>query len=717
MSNLPFDDKGISENRIQNLIQEGFSYSSAEKWNKIMETELNASQEVFKDLTLLHEVGFSYRRSSWLRQYNTKSICYLPSDRDIIFSLPISGALGRAVDDRLSMRYVFDQFQAFFPKYYYVILKKGLSQIPCKLMDAPDYLTNTYEDILSLLEKKKKLRIQGSRTTNNNSVLIKCLANDEYSIGRKRVDRIGLLDYLKGLKTNMLILEHIDLDKKFYSNLEYKNIHICTINNSHGEIEIADAYLSKKVNQYETDCPSIDLESGTCGSLKIPHFDEIKKNIKAIAASIPELEYANFILKLTKHGFFIDGIQTGEDLLYNPMRSDKILSFIQRKKEERLQSISKETIENNVHIYELVSEAKKESFTWFMLNSWNKDAEKDMDTSTHSIDEIKWCHEKGFLSYRIDQYGLNKENYQMFLSDRDYRWLRPLNPKYRKMIKNKITPNHMFQRFPGLMPDVYYSILKRNGQTVLLKNINCPEGYDANIESLMRLIKEKRTLAFKRLTGAHGLGFMKVEYKLGHFKVNNEQMSPKKFKNMILSLEDTYLVTEFLKNHFVISSIYSNAVSTVRVMIINEGGDNPIVADAYLRIAAKATGYTDNVAYGGIVAKVDLETGAFSNGEKIENHKYVPCPRHPDTNMPIEGVIENWNEIKSKLVEICKYLSPMEYLGLDVVLTEDGFKLLELNNHQDIHNYVSYSPFVKDYFNRKVLMKKESLRAIERCSL
>ena len=81
----------------------------------------------------------------------------------------------------------------------------------------------------------------------------------------------------------------------------------------------------------------------------------------------------------------------------------------------------------------------KTGFMGYMYRSWKRDLRIDSQSSTLHRKEIKWAHDKGFFSYRIKQYGLTDDNYSEFLSDREYRWLRPINCEYRKWVYDKVS--------------------------------------------------------------------------------------------------------------------------------------------------------------------------------------------------------------------------------------------------------------------------------------
>lgn len=107
-------------------------------------------------------------------------------------------------------------------------------------------------------------------------------------------------------------------------------------------------------------------------------------------------------------------------------------------------------------------------------------------------------------------------------------------------------------------------------------------------------------------------------------------------------------------------------------MVLNPTGCDPYIANAYMRIGTGSTKLTDNLGYGGVSAKVDVDTGRFYDGTQLKNHVITSCPNHPDTGMLIEGQLPEWDKVKQTLTDICNYFGQLEYLGFDVAISSQG---------------------------------------------
>lgn len=137
-------------------------------------------------------------------------------------------------------------------------------------------------------------------------------------------------------------------------------------------------------------------------------------------------------------------------------------------------------------------------------------------------------------------------------------------------------------------------------------------------------------------------------------------------------------------------------------MVINDKITSPQIANAYLITPLKNGKYRQHRKRGASAPRINLETGEIFEPEKIKNHIITPCPVHPDTGVIIRGVIPNWREIKEGVKDVSRYICQLEYMGFDVVATEDSFKILEINTHQDLHRYHHYGARSTDILWKKL---------------
>ncbi len=319
-------------------------------------------------------------------------------------------------------------------------------------------------------------------------------------------------------------------------------------------------------------------------------------------------------------------------------------------------------------------------------------------------DQKKWAYERGFYPWRIRQYNLNEDNYRNIISDEDYFYLYPLNNEYRKWIDDKLTMRYILEPFHEFLPKYYFHIMKNRE---VMRLADCPQTYGSSIKSISEMLQQEKLLVAKKATGTHGVGFYKLEYSEdGTFLVNKKKYSENDFQKFLSDLDD-YVITEYVQMHPEISKFYSGSVNTIRVTLINENGNDPVIPVAYFRIGTSKSGVVDNIAQGGIVCKIDIESGRFYDSQIPINHVYEKVIKHPDSNLELTGTIPNWKLIKEGLLKIAEYCPQLAWLGFDIAVTEDGFKIIEINSHQELHKAHEYPSEVTDYLFRALNKKKK----------
>ena len=120
-------------------------------------------------------------------------------------------------------------------------------------------------------------------------------------------------------------------------------------------------------------------------------------------------------------------------------------------------------------------------------------------------------------------------------------------------------------------------------------------------------------------------------------------------------------------------------------------------------------GFTDNIntAAGGIIVELDKTTGKIVKPEFKMNNWYFPCDKHPDTGVEIRGAIPHWEDIIKKITEITAKIPQIEYMGFDIAVTENSFKIIEINVFPDYTKYLVEDQDTQDFLKKKVAIKRK----------
>jgi hypothetical protein len=76
--------------------------------------------------------------------------------------------------------------------------------------------------------------------------------------------------------------------------------------------------------------------------------------------------------------------------------------------------------------------------------------------------------------------------------------------------------------------------------------------------------------------------------------------------------------------------------------------------------------------------------------------------RHPDSGESFDIQIPRWEQITDKLEQICRDYPQLRYWGFDVAVTEDSFKILEINSLSGLMAAQCKEPLIKDPKTREV---------------
>ncbi|MGN0077380.1 MAG: sugar-transfer associated ATP-grasp domain-containing protein, partial [Coriobacteriales bacterium] len=450
----------------------------------------------------------------------------------------------------------------------------------------------------------------------------------------------------------------------------------------------------------------------------IPHWEHTAATLASMCKTVPQVEFAEFKLDLGEQGFVISAMTSLP--AYNSLIpfSPEITEFLQKKRAQKHDSFADATVRRKRFTHNLSLKIRRtfagivapEGLVPYQSTRWIGDVARDFFAKTGTPASKKiWAYRHGFLSYRLDQYGITEDNWKSFISDFEYRWLRHINSKYRYWLEDKITLKYVAAGFKECFPGYYYYTSLHNGENRIIPMMDLPDGYDADYESILRLARESGVLALKPDEGSHGEGFYKLTWDGTTFRLNGAPATEERVCSILSDPKNQYLITEYIQMHPQLKEIYPDSVNTIRVTVFKQDGRTPVIGNAYMRIGSSRTGFVDNLAAGGICAAVDIETGRYGSAtilDGVNQGNLVPCPVHPDTGVAIEGVLPNWELAKEQILGIAAAIPQLEYFGFDVAITQTGIKLPEINRFPDFPRIDRITPELMDYLLCKLEQKK-----------
>lgn len=670
------------------------------------------------------------------------------SDVDYLFLQPFNNSFVKWMHDLVTTNHVLVDFPEHLPELYFNIIDRENKKVFLPIDTVERKYGENYDDFIRLLDERGELVLRPAVSSGNrSSYIIKRVGENRYKLCADDIDKQRMSIFGYGYDKQMLLCEEYpeELPEGFEPNpckkpeydkdsllelintLKYSYViaepyklregvngvlKLYIANKELKSTELLDAYLLP----FGAESPEHIRVSET-GAVEgrefvIPDWNKLVADTLKMAAFVSEIEYFTAYILITEDGFVIDRFSTSP-VLPNIAHSDKLNDYLL----DRLETKRKTFKATRTRTWKAFRDKRFNRFVKYfcrpgirpyMQKLWMRSVWDDfLHTKSTNIFQKIWCWRHGFQSFRIQQYGLTKENYKDFLSDYQYHWLNRINNGYQIWINDKTTTRYVMEPYKQYLAKYYYDIIKMSGETCIKALQDIPEGFEPTFDGIFKLLRQEKLLALKPSSGTHGDGFYRMEYADGKYLINGKEMTEDEIVDMISGFKSVYVITEYLFMHRELKKIYPNAVNTIRVAVVNQSAYEPKIMQTYMRIGSSKSGYTDNVGYGGICAKIDIGTGRYYCPEQLRNHKFTPCPVHPDTGVKIEGVVPNWDYMCNGVLNICKFMPELEYLGFDIAITDDGFKIIEINIHQDLHKVAEHTPEFKQFYQDKMKLKAE----------
>lgn len=268
----------------------------------------------------------------------------------------------------------------------------------------------------------------------------------------------------------------------------------------------------------------------------------------------------------------------------------------------------------------------------------------------------------GYLADQWILYDFDNNDKKEYLSEYDWYRSRYINEPFDFLMNNKIAAAEILKQYVRV-PESY--MIKNKG---FLSSFNSEE---MQYETAIDLLKEKGMLFIKPYGVGKGEGVHILIYKDGKIFVDEKEYTEEEFLKFLKG-RDNWFISEAMKQHAYSDAIYDKTVNTIRLITLRDPETHQFkIFFAVQRIGTSATIPVDNGSRGGLVSKIDLETGTLSEARCLHNLNVYKV--HPDSQAPIEGaVIPEWNRIKKEILELANKMPYMHFVAWDILLTHDG---------------------------------------------
>jgi len=710
------------------LVIKGCTTTQAVQWIRRVYRDIRRNENAS-----LRQKTWAYRRGFLPIQVETNSITKdnlktFISERDYRRLVPINGKYDKWLNNTILRSYIFAPFSEYFSNYYYQISNRHGERRITALPGCPGDKGDTIQDVLNLIVEKGAVQAslrsetrQGVRKQYELSYDGQCFWIDDMES-----DITGVEKFLLDRKLPVLLI--IEKLETFSEPLILMQLLVINIDSR--KPTISDAFILRQQAAGSGDDSDandsndetrirINTDTGEylCGEQReiAPYYQEIKELILTMLLTVPIIEFMGATIAINNDGFKITNLTArplyGEKYSFSETTTSYLLAKLMEIKKARKGAWKKLGF-----IFHHLKLRIRRRFTRILYPKsllpylgvrWISMLTNDLFVNRNStLAQKLWAYRNGYLSYRIEQYGITKENRLEYISDFEYLWLRHINSRNRIWFEDKLTFKYMLSEYNECFPEYYFHVVQKNGKNEIISLMDCPEGYSGSFEDILRLVAEKKVLALKPDEGSHGKGFFKFSYDEGRYYLNSEIASKEQIEALLSDAKNQYLVTEYIQMHTELKRIYDGSVNTIRIIVFKKDGKTPEIGNTYMRIGSSKTGAVDNMVAGGMYAQIDTDTGHYFNAKAIAKNEIVPCEYHPDTGARIDGILPNWEKAKELVLAIAQAIPQLEYFGFDVAITEDGIKIPEINRYPDFPKIEPLSPRTIDYLLYKLEMKK-----------
>ncbi len=358
---------------------------------------------------------------------------------------------------------------------------------------------------------------------------------------------------------------------------------------------------------------------------------------------------------------------------------------------------------NKIKVYIWKKKGFNNKNVYRFLEDLDKDNKLKCDKKTK-----KFAHKHGFFASTVIALKINEKNYKNYLSDYDYWRMFPLDKQYHSWIDNKLEIKYLLGDLSNCMPEYYFQIENKKS---ILKLMDCPNKYKNEFEDICSLLKSKKTLGIKAVIGYGGANFYKAEYKNNKIYVNDKIQTEEEFIEFLKSLKN-YLIMEYLDCSGIAAQIYPKTANSIRYIIGIENNKQYKIS-RFIKFGDSTSGYVDNLSSGGITCPID-ENGFFEYGYTKKNGILEKIQIHPDTKVKLEGKIIEWTQIEELTQKILNRLPQLKHVGFDYVITQNGIKLLEINDMSGLLTTQKHTPLLKNKKDNYYLIQIEKINKEKR---
>lgn len=289
----------------------------------------------------------------------------------------------------------------------------------------------------------------------------------------------------------------------------------------------------------------------------------------------------------------------------------------------------------------------------------------------------------GYVADQYVIYDLQHQNKKDYLSEFDWYKSRYINEPFDGMLNNKLVCADIFKHTIDVPPTLF---VKNK------KNLSNYQSDDHTLVAFLDEVKKHRRVFVKPISLGKGNGVHLLEYSNHQFYQDRQGISSDRIIEQ-LNRSQNWFATPSIEQAAYLDDIYDKTSNTIRIITVKDSATKRFkVIFAIQRIGVKASIPVDNGSRGGLISKIDLETGELSVAKSIQalgEHSF-----HPDSKQPIAGVIiPNWQKIMEEVLAVSNQFPYLNFIGWDILPNKQGgISMVEANTSSGVNIIQIWGP-------------------------
>lgn len=312
-----------------------------------------------------------------------------------------------------------------------------------------------------------------------------------------------------------------------------------------------------------------------------------------------------------------------------------------------------------------------------------------------------WMNVHGFVADQYVLYDLRGTRRHEYLSEFDWYRSRWIDEPFDAMLNNKVVCTEVLAPHV-LVPKIL--AVKTKGETVLCAEPETP----ADAALAARVVKTCGSAFMKPISAGKGKGVHRIDWTDGGFALDGAPVEQAGVE-ALLAREDGWFLCESMRQSAYLDALYAGAANTVRLVTVRDPETQAFkVLFAVQRIGTDATSPVDNGSRGGLVARIDVETGVLSEARSLHSREVHTA--HPDTGGAIEGFcIPDWDGMKECALRLARLLPYVRFVAWDLLATDEGVCVIEANASSGVNIVQLWGPQkngeLGDYYRAQGVLK------------